>query len=652
MRTVCTKARLILRSGMLLPALLAITAIPTMATAATVFTVGPDSNCDYSSTRRALEAVAALTDASVKEIRISWTSDRSLGYTWLVPNTAAIFSPQSNLVLRGGFASCSATAPASGQFTRLIYNNVDTDSYYPMLSLSNSTANNKRYFDLHDIRMEGASGSNTHGPNGGGGIKLTGNVQVRMYDSRVSGFHATNGGGVYLLGSGTDATRFPGLNLGIGSYVNDNTASNSGGGIYSFLGRVTMSGATVSNNSADKNGGGIALYDYADTGDVFDDSHLALLLKENSSDPNTISGNSAGTASFSNTIGLGGGIYSHYGQIRFKGSPGNPVFHSQVFANSANLGGAIYIEGPDEDAGGPFTEMILNETMFYANSARGQGGALYLRNAVAGQIFGYGGECQVGFGSPHPSPCIYFGANQAMGTDGEGDIPRGGAIYLHHTRTDDASRPGLNVFRAWFDDNSDPNGLAAVAAMDGRSDISFSRSIFTNNDAKNSDAAASALIYTHTARGLNFKYNTVLDSNTSTRMFNISGGTLDVTGSILWGTVDRFQPFHFVWFDLGAANMVHNNCILVRESDGGTAGIPFPDSLWSGYTPQLDRRFAPSGNSAAIDHCAAGDPSVDAYLQPVFNVPGVPQRYGNSDLGAVEQTDVLFANSFGVRPTN
>lgn len=657
MSTSCKKSGLAMRLWLSLPALLALAVAANLAQAAppTVYTVGntlTDSSCDYISTRQALAAAAAQIGGRA-EIRISWSSDISLGYTWQSNNSAVTISdPQTNFHLVGGYASCGASAPTAGQYTRLTYtSNANDDAYHTMISISNATSHQRRYLDLTNIRMEGASGSNNHGPAFGGGLSATNNVEVALHDSRVSGFHATSGGGVALLGSGTDSSKFPRLSLQ-DSYVSNNTANN-GGGIYSLLGRVTMDNGWVVGNSALLKGGGIALYGLEDAGDVSDDSHFSLLLMNNSSDANTISGNSAGTSSFSTTSGLGGGIYSHYGQIKFESHTGGPGFQSQVLANTANIGGGIYIEGPDAASGGPFTLMRIYSTMFYGNSARGQGGALYMRNAVAGVIAGVGGECQFGFGTPHWGPCMTFVGNQAKGTDGEGAIARGGAIYLHHTRTDGASRPAVNVFRTWFDDNADPEGLAAVAATDGASEISFTRSIFTNNDAKHTGGAASALMYIPTGNGMNFTYNTVLDSNTSTRMFNIAGGTLDVTGSILWGTVDRGHPFHFVWFDSDGANLIHNSCLLVRDSDSGTAGIPGAEYLWTGYAPQLDHHFAPRGSSVAIDYCdEVGNPSLDAYANTVYDVPGVSRYFGNHDLGAVEQTDIVFANSFGNRPDN
>lgn len=653
-----TTAATSLRSWLALLALGAVLVVATPARAAnTIYTVGnilSDSNCDYLSVRQAL-AAAAAQPGGIADIRISWAKDKSLGYTWPSTDSAVeVNNPQAGGIrIIGGYASCSATQPTAGQYTRLTYtDNVDADADHTMLSISgNSTL--PRYLDLVNIHMEGASDASKGGPIFGGGIKVSGTSRVFLHNSSVSGFHATTGGGVALLGAGSGSRGlYPQLWMYQGSSIGSNTANN-GGGVYSLYGKVWMRGGTVSDNSARLNGGGIYLYDHEEAGDANDNDSIALLLDSDTGE-NIISGNSAGIDTFSGASGLGGGVYSHNGQIVTRVATAYRKFQTYILNNEANLGGGIYVQGPVQDVGGPFTDVRLYNAYIYGNAARGQGGGLFLKDAVAGLMSSVSGQCNLGFGTVRPGPCSYFASNSATGTDGKGDIPRGGAIYVTDTRSDGISRAALNVYRTWFDNNEDANGLAAVAAAAGASQLLFNRDIFTNNDAKNSGGAASALVYTHTTKDLNFRYNTVLDSNTSTRMFNLYGGTLDVTGSILWGTADRFHPFHFVWFDAGGATMAHHGCLLIRDSDSGTAGVPGVSQLWTGHAPDLNENFAPRGSSAAIDHCddAGGAPPSDAYNRGVYQVPGVTHRYGKYDLGAVEQDDIIFTNSFGTRPNN
>lgn len=636
-------------------------AVPALAAPPTVFTVGGATGCNYYSTRDAL-AVAATHVGGPVEIRISWSADHSLGYSWPATDSEVVLTnPLSDITLVGGYASCSASSPTAGARTQLVYANPTNDAPHTMLRIVNNTANPRRYLDLVNIDMKGASDSALGGPNFGGGLYVRDRVEVTLLNSSVSGFYASStGGGVLLQGSSGDPGLYPRLHLRNDSVVSYNKAT-FGGGIYSSYARVIMSGAQVEHNSASDSGGGLYIADLDQTGDDSNDSNFALVL-DNDGDPNYISNNDAGmTAPFS-TSGSGGGVYSYYGQIRFKPHLGGPAFQSHVIGNRANRGGGIYAKGRSEGAGGRYTPIRMADTYFALNSSRAHGGALYSSNAVDWQIYAAGGECTaLLILVPHPSPCSLMLLNKAgvLGGDGAGSIARGGAIYLTNTRTDGYSRGIVRFSGTWFTSNSDAQGLAAVAAVDGASEFVFNRNIFTDNSA---GTGASALIYSHTGKDVDFRYNTVLDSNTSTRMFNIDGGTLNVTGSILWGTVDRTHPFHFVWFSSGGANMIHAGCLLVRASDDGTADIPLSPSIWSGYEPQLDARFAPRGSSPAIDHCdsygySPGSPPKDAYWNAVYDVPGVAARWTlsppyNFDLGAVEQNDIIFANGLGNRPDN
>lgn len=153
---------------------------------------------------------------------------------------------------------------------------------------------------------------------------------------------------------------------------------------------------------------------------------------------------------------------------------------------------------------------------------------------------------------------------------------------------------------------------------------------------------------------------TVLADNSSTRMFNVGNGNLDVTGSILWGSIDRGHPFHFMWYHGPSATMTHRGCVLVRQHDNDLSDIPGALAIWAGYPPMLGDDFAPSARSAAIDHCdSAGSysPPTDAYDRRVYDSRGVAARWNdaapyNHDLGAVEQTDVIYSSSFGKRDAN
>lgn len=650
--------------GLMLTVLLAAS---TMAQAGppTVYTVGNpslDPDCEYFNLRDALEAVEYQA-GGVAEVRIAYDYDQSLGYNYGGNySEVALYNLAVDLSIVGGFDNCGDAAPAAGEYTTVTYPIQEDNAQHTMLTLGADLDSPRRYVLLQHIKMQGAADpALTDFPEFfGGGIQIAGHLVLTLLDSSISGFEAREGGGVYIFGNST-ADKRPYLVLLKNSYVENNTARN-GGGIYSNLGRVVLRGGTVKSNYALWRGGGLYLVDDEAPGGMAD-RNFALLLGAGA-EANYITGNAAGDNAQADN-GQGGGVYSKYGQIRSVSDSGALYgFQSYITSNDANYGGGIYIEGPNQGWGGPYTAVRLRDIWFSANQSGGDGGALYLKNAVDADIVGADDDC--GFRAIvdfdpleyefRPSPCVMFSNNEALGTDGVGEIPRGGAIYLTSTRNDGMSRAIVHVYGALFSGNSDDEGLAAVAAAEGASELVFKRNIFVWNSAKTGASlnVPSALLYSHTGKNVLFQHNTVLASNSSTRMFNIAGGNLDVTGSILWGTVDRSHPFHFVWFASDGATMTHNECLLVNTADDGMAGIPNTGDLGvSGYEPRLDGRFRPRGSSPALDICTSvGNPGVDAYGRGDYDVPGIENGWGIYDLGAVEQTDIIFANHFGYRPTN
>src|SRR5690606_32376230 len=121
--------------------------------------------------------------------------------------------------------------------------------------------------------------------------------------------------------------------------------------------------------------------------------------------------------------------------------------------------------------------------------------------------------------------------------------------------------------------------------------------------------------------------------------FHMDGGMLRTQGSILW------SPGVDVWTPLAGATMESNGCVIAHATAPGAILLD----------PQLDAAFAPKGGSPALDYC--DDDAVTAGLDahraaPGYDVAGVDQVWGNNDLGAIENRDILFANGYGNRWTN
>jgi hypothetical protein len=219
--------------------------------------------------------------------------------------------------------------------------------------------------------------------------------------------------------------------------------------------------------------------------------------------------------------------------------------------------------------------------------------------------------------------------NAAFNTTTAG-TPGGGVGYI--TNEAGSQRGIFRFFRTLFEDNHDYNaGKAAVAVALGTSEMTFERCIFSGNEADTSNNGA--LFRNAPGINLRFVYNTVLDNSVDT-LFYMNGGVLRNQGSILW------SPGSEVWTPLAGASMENNSCLIAHAAVPGSVVV----------NPRLDATFMPPGRSAALDYCdnvgvTAGP---DAYrASPGYDVNGVTAVWGNNDLGALENRDILFFGGFG-----
>ncbi|HET8898180.1 MAG TPA: hypothetical protein VFN09_05335 [Rhodanobacteraceae bacterium] len=669
--------------------------LPAFSVSATtqVIKVGSGSGCDVASVEEALQATAVST-ADTVDIVVANQFDGSLGFSYQSRNTELGFVQPivAEVSITGGFAHCGDANPVAGQVSTLTYAQPVTDKLHTLLRIINADTNPRFSLNLTNLVLQGANDppSNSASPLDGGAIKVMGNAAVSLKNVRITGFHALHGGGVWLESGASDRMLQPALVLSKGSRIDSNTAS-AGGGVYSESGHVSLFAASVDHNTAVGNGGGLWLSD--------DGSFTPSLLYYNfallSDDSSSIANNRAGSGSYVSTTGFGGAIYSHEAHVAFQpwievvvpafggsalapagvlAEPDPPHFNTLLSNNHAFTGGAIYAEGESVDTSGDKrTRLYLQDTLLSGNTSDGFGGAIYSVGQVDWSIASSQGQCQLFLILAFvPSPCSLMVNNTAGAADGAGDVARGGAIYITNARADGLDRGSVTVTGTWFVGNADPNGLASVAAAAGSSDLIFHRNIITDNPADDLDAssniAPSAFIYadTNPARSVDFRYNTIkVQPNAAagddpTRLFNIKSGTLDATGSILWGSVDRGHPAHFVWFHSGGAIFRHYGCLVVRTNDSGIADITDTDGipLLAGYAPNLAGDFTPKPWSVAIDFgeepvdCNSFDPGPDAYGRTAYDVPGIGNAGYTLDLGAVEQNDVIFYHNFGYGPDN
>lgn len=185
-------------------------------------------------------------------------------------------------------------------------------------------------------------------------------AKVTLEKVSLKGGYISEGAGAYVAANGT-------LTLKNGATISDNTASDSGGGVYS-LGMVILSGATISGNKATSgDGGGV----YVASGATF----------------TATSGTIGGSGSANTASSNGGGIYSA-GTVTIGGAT--------VSYNSAtNSGGGIHV------AGG--TSTLSGATISGNKATSGNGGGVYVASGAtftvtSGTIGGSGKENTAGSG--------------------------------------------------------------------------------------------------------------------------------------------------------------------------------------------------------------------------------------------------------------
>lgn len=170
-------------------------------------------------------------------------------------------------------------------------------------------------------------------------------AKVTLEKVSLKGGYISEGAGAYVAANGT-------LTLKNGATISDNTASDSGGGVYS-LGMVILSGGSVSGNNATNSGGGI---------------HVAGETSTLSGA--TISGNKA-------TSGDGGGVYVASGAT-FTATSGTIGGSGSANTASSN-GGGIYNEGTVNLEGGS----VSSNTASSYGAGIYQNGTLNMKGAAS-----------------------------------------------------------------------------------------------------------------------------------------------------------------------------------------------------------------------------------------------------------------------------
>lgn len=261
--------------------------------AASIYTVGAGAGCTHADLLSAL--IDAVNHAGSDEIRLLINSNHQ----------GPFFINTDGLILRGGFASCTATTPTG--FSTLLGTNSSRALFLNASGLAY----------LERLNLTGG-----HVAGNGGGLFVQGpSDSVVLSNVAVFGNSATGFGGNIYVASVAGAV----LTLADGSLVASGQAQDGGGLACAGAGKVSLkTGSLIANNVATENGGGLHL----SSGCTFE--HLAT-------------GNFAGIVS--NQAGSdGGGAFVDSGADLATGYwPGGLA---EISNNTAHwFGGGVYLRG-------------------------------------------------------------------------------------------------------------------------------------------------------------------------------------------------------------------------------------------------------------------------------------------------------------------
>lgn len=585
---------------------------------AATYSVGP--GCTHATLQAALTTAASTPSGAAHLVKV-------LSGEILVADVA-VAAPVADIIIEGGYSTCAATT--STGFTTV--RKAASPASARLFEFSNPTseATPRRAIRLRRLTLTGA---NYTGALGGGAIYAAGKLDL-VLQSRViiEDNQASNGGGIYLLSlavgagearlflNGGDTTVERPIirnNRAVGPGTNGN-----GGGIYALGGAaINILNGRIADNQARRHGGGIAVIG----------GNARIVMNNVTPLPIEINGNLAGTGGFSDTLGFGGGIYSEGSSIS-QLTEEMQIVQVGFSGNTANHGGGLYALGSATTR----IPLQFRSSSWVNNVARGKGGAIRAIDGVDLEISHQqtGGFCLVAF---LPLQCSRMVGNRAD-NEGTPGTPGGGALHLTSTfgLPPEATARAL-IQRTIFDGNDDPTGQAAAVHAGARTRLEIEASVFQDNAA----TTGSGVIDGVGPETLFLRYNTFLDNQTN-RLVYSRDQILNIHGSVLWA-----PPMTLVAL-IGTASIFHNDCLLASQPL-----IPSQHVIVA--APRLDTRQRPRGSSPAIDGCdnLGYAPVRDLYYaERGYDVVGVNNVWGNNDLGAVEQRDILMYGGFGAKPTN
>ncbi len=572
--------------------------------AARTITVG-NGGCQYIGLQFALDDLADEAGPHVIKLRTQ---------TLAIPNGLVLNTSNTSYTFIGGHASCSDANPTANQRTVLDASGGNDGTAFAINGNSSSAtpAVILRGLTVRGGNSEGGVGANPEG----GGLEIRGRVIVQLNDAtRIESNASGKGAGVYLRGSGMSslATLFI---LG-NSRIAENAATTTGGGIHCEAhGEVLHDNGEVTFNNAQSGGGAYMKDTCAYDALVQSGSFTGI-------NNNTSSGNGAGLVQFGTR------------PLSLRGAATAPFWFIGNVADGDS--GAL-----SQSNNGSRTTALLENVVMQNNQAGFRAGAAML---IIGAI-------DVMMRPRNDSGrCAFFGValdacSAVIGNDVTA-FRDGGVVHLWQGIA--GASPNLTVRRTAFIGN---RGLNLFGSF-GPSRFDIEAALIRGTHLYATDGAyKSALLWaTPDWNGSvpspptqRMVFSTLLETSrdgTNSSVFDHGRSPLDVTGSIVHapGLAGRSTT------STGA--VTHNGCLLVHEASGFPAS-PAPPLVGA---PGLDAALVPSAVSPALDQCASAlAPVVDFHGSPrAVDQPGVPNRFGPVDLGAIERpadNDIIFRDGF------
>ena len=597
--------------------------------------VGTDAQCDTTSIQTAIDNAVCPGTNIVVTGELTY-ANQAIAVNKAVNIVGSTESCNSPPVVCDPEVGCGSTPPAKIA--------IAGDGANPVFYVTPSGS-----VGFSNLAISGGKGAD-NSATGGGGIRIfAAATQVTLRNVELSGNSGDTGGGIGIYGDGS-------LTLD-GVSIHDNQAISGGGvsAISSYIGQIDLEivddpqlPSTISNNRATADGGGI----YA-TGAT----HLQAVAMA----PGriTIAGNQAGNTML---LGTGGGLF--YGGTRFMdlGLPGTSIAGNQatgngggiflagsidgnsilrlfstqaqsptqLFGNSANLGGGLMVNGSN---GSTHTTACLFDASITNNSVTQAGSAAYVGSAARLIINPDNDpDCSFGavaaLGAVHCDPatlnCNRIALNQAPGINGS-------IVYF-------AGAAHIDAQRVHVQGNNSSHVVFGQYANSGAS-IAFRQCLFDGN------TATGELVRLNGASAT-FDGCTIADDAIGASHVFAADTGLNLIRSIV-----REAPTVPIYDPSATPNVVAGYAMfsgpaLPTDSTVVYADPQFLDSAHSDYhlqatSPALD--FAPATTAGAFDF--DGNPRV-------ADLPGINNLSGPQDLGAFEYPlpDHIFSDGFQLPP--